>query len=373
MSAYCDHILSRIIPLCRDRFADARHGGFHEHLDARGSPLPPGAKRLMVQCRQLYVLSQAALLGDPTGQRIAERGYDFLRSHYRDKRQSGWFFRADATGEPIDRSKDLYGHAFVLFALANLHRAFAAPDALALATATMDTLHTHMTASNGGFWDNAAEDWTPDTALRRQNPHMHLLEAVLALFEASGDRRWLHEADALIALFRDRFFDPATATLGEFFTADWTPHPATGHIVEPGHHFEWVWLLHRYATLSGRPVEPAADALFTMAMQYGVDADNGHIHDQLDRSGAPILRTRRIWTLTEAIKAHTARIEAGLPVAAGHPERLGQHLLDHFLRPAELGWIETMMPDGTPTQTSLPGSTPYHLVMAAAEMQRVLG
>jgi mannose-6-phosphate isomerase len=372
MSAYYDHVLATIIPLCRDRFADDRHGGFHEQLDAAGHPVPIGTKRLMVQCRQLYVLSQAALLGDPTGCAIAERGYTFLRAHYHDKRQSGWFFRAAATGEPIDRSKDLYGHAFVLFALAHLHRAFAAPDAIELATATMDALHTRMAAPGGGFWDKTTEDWAPDTALRRQNPHMHLLEAMLALFEATGQTRWLDEAAALVTLFGERFFDPATATLGEFFNADWTPHPDTGHIVEPGHHFEWVWLLHRYANLSGRPVEPAADALFTMAMRHGFDADNGHIHDQLDRNGAPLLRTRRIWTMTEAIKAQTAHIEAGLPQAASHLDRLSHHLLDRFLRPAQLGWIETMTPDGTPTQTNLPGSTPYHLVMAAAEIRRVL-
>ena len=273
----------------------------------------------------------------------------------------------------MDRSKDLYGHAFLLFALAYLHRAFVVPGAMELAAATMDVIHVRMTAPNGGFWDGASEEWQPKATPQRQNPHMHLLEAMLALFETSGDRRWLDEAAALVTLFRELFFEPATATLGEFFTTDWSPHPQTGHIVEPGHHFEWVWLLHRYAALSGRQLEPAADALYTMAMRHGFEADNGHIHDQLDRSGTPILRTRRIWPVTEAIKAQIARIEAGLPVGPGQPARLSQHIMDHFLHPAQLGWIETMTPEGLATQTNLPGSTPYHLVMAAAEVRRVLG
>ena len=33
----------------------------------------------------------------------------------------------------------------------------------------------------------------------------------------------------------------------------------------------------------------------------------------------------------------------------------------------------TMTREGTPQQTSLPGSTPYHLFLAAAEAVRVLG
>ena len=34
-----------------------------------------------------------------------------------------------------------------------------------------------------------------------------------------------------------------------------TIHPA-GEIVEPGHHYEWVWLLHEYARLTGEPIHP---------------------------------------------------------------------------------------------------------------------
>ena len=65
---------------------------------------------------------------------------------------------------------------------------------------------------------------------------MHLLEAVLALFETTGDKALLASADALVELFRRRFFDSASGSLGEFFTTwQWAPGPAGTH-VEPGHH-----------------------------------------------------------------------------------------------------------------------------------------
>ena len=367
--------VKRLLPLCRDRFADAVHGGFHERLDAEGVPLPLGTKRLMVQCRQIYVLSHAALLGDPSGAEAAASGYRFLRRVYHDRQSGGWHFQASAAGEvgrrPDDRAKDLYGHAFLLFMLAYGHRAFALPDALALAAETMDVLHARLAAPLGGFWDRATEDWQPDRSVRRQNPHMHLLEAMLALYEASGDARWLTEADALVALFRERFFAADCGMLGEFFTADWSPDPTTGHLVEPGHHFEWVWLLYRHAALAGRPVEPAAERLFETAMRHGFDAEHGGIVDQHDRAGAPVARTRRIWTVAEAIKAQVARIEAGLAVPPDHPGALIDHLFEWFLRPAGLGWIETMEADGTPRMIHLPGSTPYHLFLSSAEVARV--
>lgn len=372
LAAYPRFALETLLPLSRDRFADAVHGGFHEQLDPQHNPVPIGSKRLMVQCRQLYVLSHAALLGERSGTGAAERGYAFLRN-YRDGTHGGWYFRASPEGVPVDRSKDLYGHAFLLFALAYLHRAFAAPDAIALAAETMDVIKARLTAPGGGFWDAADESWMPQTGLRRQNPHMHLLESLLALHEATGDDRWLTEARALIDLFLSRFYDAPTATLGEYFTDDWAPDPAKGHIVEAGHHYEWVWLLHRWQVQSGDArAAAAADALFGMAERHGFDPEFGGIHDQIGRDGAPLLTTRRIWPVTEAIKAQVARIEQGLPVAADQPARLIAHLFNDFLRPERAGWIETMQRDGTPGQTNLPGSTPYHLFLAAAEVARVL-
>lgn len=375
VAALRGYAFGTLLPLCRDRFADAARGGFFERLDPRTlAPVPPGTKRLMVQCRQLYVLAHAALLGDASGREAAARGYDFLRRAYRDRRHGGWFFRATATGEPEDRSKDLYGHAFVLFALAFLHRAFAPPDALELAAATHDELVSRMSAPGGGFWDRAGETWEPDRSLRRQNPHMHLLEAVLALHWATGDARWLAESDRLVVLFLDRLYDSRSGSLGEFFSDDWQPHPEHGHIAEAGHHFEWVWLLHRYRAAGGTlPVAEAAERLFAFAERHGYDPESGGIHDQIDRGGAPLLRSRRIWPVTEAIKAHAARIEAGLPVPAGQPDRLIRHLFTDFLRPDEHGWIETVTRAGLPQQTTLPGSTPYHVFLAAAEASRVLG
>jgi mannose/cellobiose epimerase-like protein (N-acyl-D-glucosamine 2-epimerase family) len=366
--------LGTLLPLCRDHFADREHGGFHEQLDPSRAPVPLGTKRLMVQCRQLYVLSHAALLGERSGQVAAERGYDFIRRTYRDRTHGGWYFRASAEGEPTDRSKDLYTHAFVLFTLAYLHRAFAAPDAILLAEATLDELQASMAVPGGGFWDRSSEDWAPDMSVRRQNPHMHLLEGLLALHEATGEARWLAEAGALVRLFLERFHDAPTGTLGEYFTAEWSPEPARGNIVEPGHHYEWVWLLHRYRLQSGSAVAAdAADRLFAMAERHGTDTEYGGIHDQIDRAGAPLLTTRRIWPVTEAIKAQVARIEAGAAVAADQPGRLISHLFADFLRPEAGGWTETMTREGAPLQVNLPGSTPYHLFLSAAEVARVLG
>jgi mannose/cellobiose epimerase-like protein (N-acyl-D-glucosamine 2-epimerase family) len=361
-----------LLPLSRDCFVDSVHGGFHERLDETRTPIAIGRKRLMVQSRQLYLLSHAALLGDRSGEQAMEHGYNFLLRNYRDLLHGGWYFAVTPSGEALDRSKDLYGHAFLLFALAWLHRAFSVPDAMAHAAETMDVLHARMGLPGGGFHSAASQDWTPSSDMRQQNPHMHLLEAVLALHDASGDPRWLAEADALVQLFQERLYHRRTGTLREFFAVDWKLHPKHGEIVEPGHQFEWAWLLLQYRQRGGRlSVVEEADSMFRFALRYGFDLQHGGLHDQIAPDGTPMLCTRRIWPMAEAIKACVAMTERGRDHRS-EADRLAGRLLHDFVSANQIGWYETLTREGSPSTTQLPGSTPYHLFLAAAEAERLL-
>ena len=110
---------------------------------------------------------------------------------------------------------------------------------------------------HGGCWDALPR---PD-ALRRQNPHMHLFEALLALHETTGRADLLDRARALHALAVTRFLDPATGALREYYDDAWRVHPAPGAgRVEPGHLFEWAWLLRRYEAAPLWDPLPAAAA-----------------------------------------------------------------------------------------------------------------
>ncbi len=372
LAAFTAYARDNLLPLVRDRFTDPRHGGFHERLNPDLTPVATGRKRLMVQARNLYVLSHAALLGDTTVTPAAERGYDFLIRNYQDTRHGGWYFSVTPSGDPLDPAKDLYAHAFLLFALAWLHRAFAAPDTLTHAARTMDLLHARLALPAGGFHSKASADWQPLPGPLEQNPHMHLLEATLALHEASDDPRWLDEADRLVQLFDHRLYHPATGTLREFFSADWQLHPDRGHIVEPGHQFEWVWLLHKYRQRGGaHQITPQANALFTFALRHGFDHEYQGIHDQVGPDGTPVLRTRRIWPVVEAIKTCVVMTEAGQD-SRTQADRLATQLFRDFLPEDRPGWHETLTREGAPTMAELPGSTPYHLFLAAMEAERIL-
>jgi mannose/cellobiose epimerase-like protein (N-acyl-D-glucosamine 2-epimerase family) len=60
-------------------------------------------------------------------------------------------------------------------------------------------------------------------------------------------------ADEIAELALSKFIDPKSGGLREYYDGDWNAAPGVdGRIVEPGHQFEWAWLLLRWGQLAGR-------------------------------------------------------------------------------------------------------------------------
>lgn len=343
-------------------------GGAREHLRLDGSAPEIGFKRMRVQARQIYVFSQAALLGWADGETLARQGYDFI-ARRGEREDGGWVRRLSPVGEVIDDAIDLYDQAFVLFALGWYVRLTGDPDAIARARRTMTWIKHAMRAPHGGFHNVVPIEPGP----RQQNPHMHLLEAALALFETTGDADYAAFAHELVDLFRRRLFDPVTGTLGEFFEADWTPAPdPAGDHVEPGHHYEWVWLLDQYQRLTGVSPPPEIDRLYGFARRFGEDRRTALVWDVINRDGQPRQGSTRLWPQTEALKAHAVMARRG----AGGAERIPlvvDNLLTRFFRDCPAGaWIDQFDAGGRPTADKIPTSSFYHVMMGYAELDKLV-
>ena len=64
-------------------FKDTQNGGFHERLDEKLKPVDLGYRRLVTQCRQLFVYSHAALTtGDLSRMDGIEEAFDYLVKYY---------------------------------------------------------------------------------------------------------------------------------------------------------------------------------------------------------------------------------------------------------------------------------------------------
>jgi mannose-6-phosphate isomerase len=267
-------------------------------------------------------------------------------------------------GEPLDRRKELYEHAFVLLAAAARHALDEDPRPQRIANEIWGLLGTQLAdPEHGGFFDGADEDWSPRREVRRQNPHMHLFEALLAWAEVDPGGPWLDRADALRELFERRFFDAEASILVEYFDPAWRrATDESGDLVEPGHHFEWVFLLEEHARMRGRqPWCDASGRLFDWAARHGVDPSGG-VYDELRRDGSVARATKRVWPQTEYVRALATRQRCR--GEAADRERLAamlEFLWSRYVIDEHGGWMEQLDASGRIASGHMHATTVYHI------------
>jgi len=281
-------------PLWSTRGVD-RAGGFHERLGQDGKPLVE-PRRSRVNPRQAYCFAMAPSLGwrgDATA--LVNHGLDYWFARYR--RPDGLFRTlVNADGSPRDDRALLYDQAFGLLAL----NVSAVGEARATRERQALELHElvlkHMKRAGPGF-----ESGVPAALPLQSNPHMHLFEAALAGCEVCSESHlWKSLADGIVDLALGKFIDPASGALREFFDAEWQPAPGIeGRIVEPGHQFEWAWLLLRWG--GTKHARSAALKLIEVGETHGVR--NGLAVNSLLDDFSPHDAGARLWPQTERLKA----------------------------------------------------------------------
>jgi N-acylglucosamine 2-epimerase/mannose-6-phosphate isomerase len=346
---------------------DRVHGGFVEQMTMDGHDAAVGFKRTRVTARQIYVFSHGYMLGFEPGAELARQGIDFLVSKTWNGPDKGFARTLTREGAPLDPTPDLYDIAFVLFAFSWFHRATGDKSARDWMHRTLDFAETHMRAKEGFLHELPAKGW------RQQNPHMHLTEACLAAFEATSEARFSNLAKELIGLFQTRFFDLKSQTLAEYFTDDLKRAPGDeGRLVEPGHQFEWSWILNQGRKLLGLEVADEIRAAAIFAERRGVDEKSCATFNQIRDDGSPIDKGSRTWPNTERIKSAIALYELDGIDPANVVRSSSEVLLDRYLAHSPRGtWIDAFDGDGKPVVTTIPASTLYHVFLAFAEVLRV--
>ena len=362
--------IEKALPLWSTCGFDSKRGGFQERLNPDGSPDLTAPRRLRVQARQIYVYAHAAVLGwFPEARRFMLDGVAFMVTHYRAPDGKPGYVSALAPDNSVaDPLRDTYDHMFVLLALAWAAKVSGDAQIRAHLDEALAFIDGHLTARDGSFVEGI-----PASQPRRQNPHMHAFEAMLAMHETLAHPQAMARAQKLLTMMNEKFFDPITRTLGEYFTDAWTAVPgADGDCVEPGHQAEWAWLLRKHERLRGLPAGSLPTTLLQSALRWS-DPKTGFLIDEADRNG-PVRRTsRRTWPQTELAKAWIAEAEIGRLGAADKAAAALQNLADHYLdKPYAGGWTDQFDADGRALTTHMPASTFYHVFCAVAEADRAL-
>lgn len=358
-------IFDDALPFWAAHGVDRAHGGFLEELTPAGAPTACAFKRVRVICRQIYVFAHAAHLGWAEGAQLSRMGMDYLFAHAR-LPDGGWAKSLSRDGKIIDPTPDLYDISFVLFALAWRYRASGDVDALHGAYATLDYIQANMKGPIAGYWSTS-----PGGGVRLQNPHMHLTEACLAAFDATKDQRFLDQAAEIVTLLRMRLFDGVT--LGERFDENWKRLAGEeGRLIEPGHQFEWAWILAKYQGITGVDVSGTAQALAEFAEQRGVDPVSRAVFDLVRDDGAPLRTSSRTWTNTERIKGWLGMFELTGRDPSAEVRSSVRLILDRYFAGSKPGaWIDQFDAAGQPMVEAVPASIVYHLLLAFTEVLRL--
>ncbi len=335
-------------------------------LDGRVDIVP---RRIFVQARHLYAYATLGRLGwQGPWRRAAEGVFDHLLA--KAIRHDGLVIhRLNPQGARLDMRADLYDQAFFLLAMAEAERTLRREDALLAAHKVMDALERRWRHPAGGFLEGEI------TLLpRRQNPHMHLLEGLLALTEVDPRGRWRELAREIVTLCLERFIEPASGALLEYFTMDLAPLAADqGQRVEPGHCLEWAWLLER-ATDLHPGARDASGRLTAFARAHGLDPARGVAIDAVTLNGEPQDLAARLWPQTERMKAALARLRRlGDPAEVEEALAAFRGLQPYLAMPVPGTWRDRMLADGSWVEEPARGSSLYHITCAYAELIDLAG
>jgi mannose/cellobiose epimerase-like protein (N-acyl-D-glucosamine 2-epimerase family) len=355
------------LPLFGREGWDSSRGGFVERLDHEGRADDLAPRRIRVQARQIYSFAMAAKLGwYPQGREIAMRGLDYLLAKAKSPDgRPGFVHLLDHDGNVLNPLRDAYDHAFVLLALATAYQL----SGDALVCEEMNSLVAFfdgaLRSPHGGFIEGV-----PATLPRRQNPQMHLFEAMIAAFDATHDLAYQNRAGDLFGLFVASLYDAKREALGEYFEEDWSRIEPL--IVEPGHQAEWVWLLKGFERITGCPTSHYRAQLLSSALRF-CDGATGCLIDEGDAEGKIRKPTRRLWPQTEIAKAWIAQAEAGEQDAADRAlEALTRLHRCYLTHPVLGGWYDQFDSDNRSLVDAIPASSFYHIICAIAEAERVL-
>ncbi|MDB5473944.1 MAG: family epimerase/isomerase [Devosia sp.] len=351
-------------------------GGFHE-LDNAGKPLSGDnpQRQIHVTTRMVHCAVIGSLIGRPGSDEIVDHGMRYVWEHHRDQKHGGYCWGVNDDGI-TDGSKQAYGHAFVLLAASSAKLVGHPLAEQVLADVTQIINARFWDEQRGAVRDEYNQDWSHLLPYRGQNANMHMTEALMAAFEATGDRSYLAKAERIAELIIAKNAVPLGHRVAEHFDENWVldkdyqgnemfrPSGAT-----PGHWLEWSRLLFQLWSLGDKRLSWMTDAarnLFRQSIELGWDKVHGGFFYTLNWENEPIMREKLWWPVSEGIGAAA--------VLSAHDRddyfqswyrKLWDYAENHVIDHARGGWLSELTENLTPTSRLFVGKPDiYHALQA---------
>lgn len=271
---------------------DQQNGGFVGERNHVNKEVPNASKGIILNSRILWSFSAASNHYKSNAYKtICERAFNYLSTYFRDHKYGGVFWELDAFGTPINKRKQVYAHAFMIYALSEYYLFSKNKDALYWAIELYELIekHAHDKVYNG-YIEAFNRNWTPIDDMRlsdkdaneskTMNTHLHILEAYTTLYKVHKTNELKNNLLELIDLFLNRFLT-SEYHLNLFFDEKWK---LKSNIISFGHDIETAWLLVEAAkatedSVALKNTKEAALLIAKTFIKKGIDNDGGVIYE----------------------------------------------------------------------------------------------
>ncbi len=343
-----DLVAGNLLPWLRA--APTPSGFFRSKMARDWTPMAGNSVELTAQTRMIYTMVRG---WDATRDRryldAATSGGDFLLAHFTDPDFPGFLPAVRADGSALGSTKKTYGHAFAIFALAHLHRVTGDERYGQAGLQAWGWLQRYLMDAHGGFAQAASRDMQIAAGRRNQNPVMHLFEAMVALWEATGDQDAYAGARMVGDFVVERLVvqRPRDAYIPEWYSNDWQPLTGgQGGYIDLGHQFEWAYLFSA-AAIRGLPEHYAqvGEQVLDFALREGYDEVSGGCFKRLRPNGG-LNKQLNWWPQSETLRAlmHYAALRGRADLWPRYRQTL-ELVQREFADPVNRGWYPKPLPD----------------------------
>ncbi len=380
---HMNKIMNFYYPIC----INTEDGGYYNEYRDDGFITDRVNQHIVSTTRFIFNFSLAAgLFNRPEFIDAAKHGLAYLTDVHSDREMGGYFWEMTGT-KPKDDNKQCYGHAFVLLAYATAMKA-GIPGMREKIAATWDLLEQRFWLPHDRLYaDEFYRDWRPLSDYRGQNCNMHMCEAMIAAYEATGETRYLDRAEILAERICVDLAAQAHDVVWEHYTKDWKVdweynkdnprHLFRPYGYQPGHMTEWTKLLlilERY-----RPKDwmlPKAEKLYEYAMARATDLAYGGMHYAFGPDDKIYDADKYHWVQCETLAAIAClAIRTGKERYWQDYDALWTFSWNHMIDREGACWYRICSPAGKPLSNikSPAAKTDYHPFGACYEILRVTG
>lgn len=360
-------------------------GGFFHYFRDDGSIYNATHRHLVSSTRFVFNYAMAYLqFGTAEYLDAVHHGLSYVRDVHRNPATGGYAWTL-CDGRVEDDTNHCYGLAFVMLAY-SCGLKVGIKQAREWMDETWCLLERHFWDAEYGLYKDEADTQWNFTRYRGQNANMHMCEAMLAAYEASGEQRYLERALVLADRITRRQAAKADGLVWEHYDMRWEvdwdynrdnpKHLFRPWGFQPGHQTEWAKLLlilDRYIEVEW--LVPVARSLFDVAVARSWDAVRGGLSYGFAPDGTICDEDKYFWVQAESLAA------AALLATRSGDERYWQwydrlwayawqHMVDHRYG----AWYRILDGDNRKysDEKSPAGKTDYHTMGACHEVLNVV-